>query len=532
MCEPVEDVLISRFKAVDPHESGCIPIERLEEMLGQMGFSADEVVRMVCSSNAGSQSFVRYAPFIRWVFGNNSAQSLVNADGGRWLDGAATQLLDIAASISDIACTVGLSYPHVATKLASHATSLRAMLPNSERSCDTRLAEAPLLSPAPGPSTHAGKAVCVASPQPIGPFEQLKELRCVTSGHRQAAAELMEKTGPRGTLVDDLVEISVEDLVDQHAISHCRMCHGLRLYRSESVTKALRLICAGPVPGLNGPSYLEVFRTLTTCSSWRHHVFLFGGLVRDILRRIAGNDVDINFSASAKELAKICQENGYVHQLGFGDEYLCIGDDASEEKIEGFAVTHNPPQGFKADFSFNQLYYDFCNDVIIDKFGNGVPSVAANLCELPCPRSEWDAWLEANGPRVLFRYYKFLLRGHSYSDESLAYVGRKLLHRWATAAEEDELFAIGRYALGKLVSTSNVKELESLRELVFRSFDLAMASRVEGTSFRQRTTDDAVPSDQDGNRAAILLSARAWWNWGWMRLLKLQEPAGHPISER
>jgi len=392
-----------------------------------------------------------------------------------------------------------------------------------------------------GPSTRTAADAGKAPPQPSPAFAMTESMRCVTTGHRQAATELLERTGPRGVMVDDIVEVSAEDVIDKHAISHWRMCSGVRFYRSESATKALRLLCAAQVPGLNGTSYLEVFQTLT-CSSWTSHIFLMGGLVRDILRRIVGRDIDVNFSASAKELARICQEKGYEYRLDCGDEYICIGDYTSGEFIEGFAVTRNPPQAFTADFSMNQLYYDFCNDLVIDKTGYGVSSLADNLCELPCPRAEWDAWLGSNGPRVLFRYYKFLLRGFSYSDESMAYVAKNLLHCWATI-DEDELFAIGRLALDTLVACSDTRELDALKDLVFKSFDVAMPT-IQGTSLKppekkkwnsqnlskltvvphSGSPSSATP-DTDGDGAAVFLSAGVWWKWGWAPLLKLPEPA-------
>jgi len=116
-------------------------------------------------------------------------------------------------------------------------------------------------------------------------------------------------------LVDDLEEVHIRDVKNKSAIGYWRCCHGVRVYKSKTVTNALRLICSAPVPGLEGISYLDVFRKLTSGADWEHHIYLFGGLVRDILRRNVGNDIDICFTAPALELDETCQKVGYKCNL-------------------------------------------------------------------------------------------------------------------------------------------------------------------------------------------------------------------------
>jgi len=302
---------------------------------------------------------------------------------------------------------------------------------------------------------------------------------------------LVEKTGRPGEVVDDLQEVSITDLEYKSALSCWRSCHGLRLYRSKTVREALRLICSAPVPGLGGISYLEVINTLTK-SGWEHHIFLSGGLVRDILRREVGNDVDITFSAPAAELAQSCQEHGYKCTLE-GD-YILIGDAQGPEYMEGMVMTHNaitPPQN--SDFSMNWVFYDFCNDVVIDKTGFAVPAVIANRCEIPCPRDLWDSWVAINGSRVLFRYYKFLVRGYEYVDLEMAYIAERLLDFWSR--EPETTVAKGREVLGSMLLSQD-KRVDRLRQLVSLSFSMVAKSQRQG----------------------CFPSANSWWQTGWLHL--------------
>lgn len=316
--------------------------------------------------------------------------------------------------------------------------------------------------------------------------------------------------------MDDLQEVSISELKNKSAMSCWRPCHGLRLYRSETVKKALRLICSAPVPGLGGTSYLDVFNTLTG-SGWEHHIFLFGGLVRDILRRKVGNDIDVTFSAPAAELAEICGRHGFKCRLE-GD-YILIGDEMGNEYLEGMVITHNgitPPEN--SDFSMNWVFYDFCNDVVIDKTGYAVPAVIANRCEIPCAREKWDTWVQIGGARVLFRYYKFLVRGFEYEDAEMAFIAERLLDFWSQDAEGT--VDIGKDTLGALLSSQDGAKLDRLRQLVFISFGLATKCRL-GPQALARQGSHGSPAGsralQDGSGPCS--SASAWWQLGWLRMI-------------
>merc|ERR1712113_118059 len=111
-----------------------------------------------------------------------------------------------------------------------------------------------------------------------------------------------------------------------------------------------------------------------------------------------------------------------------------------------------------ADFSMNTLFYDFSNDVIIDKTGIGMPAIMANRCDLPCPQDRWQSWIDINGVRVCFRFYKFLLRGCTFDDRQMEYVTDELLKSWAHDAQHT--IEVGREALGNLVGCQDVDKIE------------------------------------------------------------------------
>eukprot|EP00419_Tripos_fusus_P059513 CAMPEP_0172921174 /NCGR_PEP_ID=MMETSP1075-20121228/205392_1 /TAXON_ID=2916 /ORGANISM="Ceratium fusus, Strain PA161109" /LENGTH=264 /DNA_ID=CAMNT_0013781299 /DNA_START=299 /DNA_END=1093 /DNA_ORIENTATION=- len=252
-----------------------------------------------------------------------------------------------------------------------------------------------------------------------------------------------------------------------------------------------------------------------TESVWENHIFLFGGLVRDILRRTVGNDIDIAFSAPAVELQAICEKAGYKCQVD-GD-YILVGDQHGVECLEGMVITHNGIQpSYHADFAMNWVFYDFCNDVIVDKAGSAVADILANRCSIPCARSQWPSWLEVNGCRVLFRYYKFLVRGYEHDETEMSYVAGRLLDYWSNNAQET--VATGKDALG--INPSDAPRVTRLRQLVFQSFALVVPAQSRDTRLKRRSTqvDLSTTSGECVDRITFF-SASSWWRLGWLQVL-------------
>jgi len=319
----------------------------------------------------------------------------------------------------------------------------------------------------------------------------------------------MESSGPRGCVVGDLVEVHPGEVEDKLAISYFRFCDGLRLYRSASVSKALRLVCSAPVPGLGETTYMDVFREMTK-SDWEWHMYLKGGMVRDILRRIVGNDIDTSFTAPVNELGKVCDQQGYPCEYYDSVNYFFVGDRAGDEFLEGVTLYHEGGDAyFYADFSMNTLLYDFCNDLVIDRFGIGVPAVLENRVGIPQKPASWAAWLRVKGLQGLFRYYKFLLRGYTHDASEMAWITGQLLRAWEQ--DPEDTVQNGQRALKDLVGCTDAAKLEGLRQLVSMSFGEA-----------------PPPPGPDGGSGRLFTSAELWWRRGWRPMLKLGDDAPQP----
>lgn len=520
--------IVSHFRKLDASGHGFVRRADLASVLWKLGCGGVDVLL-----DGFSETYMNYEDFVRWL---NAEGVLSQDESGQSVplspvrmpeplrlslersptipedfehfSAAMMHLGEVAASLDEIAaCMKSESERLSASLLKAHAVSLRLIRRAGQ----------------PFESDHFE-----ASARPSNLNGAVRE-RLASHGpqdFREAATLLMEATGKVGEPVDDLREISASDVKKPSAISHWRGCQGLRLYRSARVSKALKLICSAPVPGLDGPSYLDLFQTLID-ASWEHHIFLFGGIVRDILRRKVGNDIDIGFSAPATELEQICRKAGYKYQMDFDNKYICIGDKKNSEYVEGFTVTHNTAQPpHHADFSMNWIWYDFVNEVIIDKTGAAVPAILASRLEIPCVCKDWEAWIEFNGVRVLFRYYKFLLRGYTYDSTEMTYVAGRLLDFWRDKAEDT--IKMGRLALPDMVSTQDARRVERLKELVFESFELACvagqqqlpSSPGSRKSGKAKTVAQAMLKGSEGTD---FFSAQLWWQRGWLEMLKLED---------
>mmetsp|Transcript_3239 Transcript_3239/g.5242 ORF Transcript_3239/g.5242 Transcript_3239/m.5242 type:complete len:501 (+) Transcript_3239:51-1553(+) len=489
-------VVLDHFKNHDVSGQGLISRSDLSLALELLGCA--DVNQMIEAAGLSKKDEVSYKEFLEWLMmgsidSRRKADALANCSTDTGLE-----LANISKSLKRIASSVAASDLAASAELLRHAATLQVMSGQPSSEC-------PDQSPNRVASSPGGK-------------RWGSKRHCNTHGFREQAAMVVQQTGCPGAPVDDLVEVNINDLKNKSAMSCWRSCYGLRLFRSETVTKALRLICSAPVPGLGETSYLDVFHTLTH-SGWEHHIFLFGGLVRDILRRKVGNDIDITFSAPAMELEEICHQHGFKCKLE-GD-YILIGDESGAEYLEGMVITHNgitPPEN--SDFSMNWVFYDFCNDVIIDKTGLAISAILANRCEIPCPRSTWDTWVRIGGSRILFRYYKFLIRGYAYNREEMAYIATRLLAFWSQDAEET--VEIGRDTLSSLLSCTDTGKIESLRQLVFTSFDLVASEQTPQFLRRQSTAGSFLSAREPRAQSGCqFFSASCWWQRGWMLMLRL-----------
>lgn len=566
--------VLDMFKKYDRRRSGFIDRSTFVKVLERINLPDVEWLMEASQVLENDEGKVDYNGFVRWLMFEDEEASAAKVlsrgpspkptdsfalndkpleDIDKISDSVCEELKDIAISLMSMALSLDHTHIGIANGLRKHAGTLKVLCLNSgihvgatqevdDRSemkvCEVFGDE---LDALPGPglesrqiSGNGDEFDALARHRKASKLREQTAIHLEVGGFREQAAQILERTGPCGSMVDDIQEISVAHVKDKLAISYWRFCSGLRVYRSETVSKAARLICSAPVPGLGQTSYLDVFKTLTESAAWENHIYLFGGLVRDILRRTVGNDIDISFSAPAAELADTCSQQGYTCALD-GD-YILIGDERGEEYLEGMVISFNgiqPPE--HADFSMNTLFYDFKNDIIIDKTGIGIPAIAANRCDLPCPVDRWKSWIEINGVRVCFRYYKFLLRGYEYKEDEFVFVVNTLLQFWTQ--QEDHTVEVGRIALGNLVSSESADKIAKLRQLVVQSYDMACGEGVvRRASFKRsksktitRSTSKMLATATHANIQpdCCFYSGDSWWQQGWLHLLKLspEKPA-------
>eukprot|EP00927_Polykrikos_kofoidii_P061486 TRINITY_DN56322_c0_g1_i1.p1 TRINITY_DN56322_c0_g1~~TRINITY_DN56322_c0_g1_i1.p1 ORF type:complete len:508 (+),score=76.17 TRINITY_DN56322_c0_g1_i1:52-1524(+) len=489
----VPEHVLTLFKQFDTLGCGLIgrtPLTRIVSRISPLGGSdAEELVEQFELANG---NLVDYNKFLQWLFSDGEHVGASDGAAAK-THGTIVELTMIAENLESVAARLASQSPGVTSTLLLQAKSLRTVCSQLSASRDVV-------------SSRALSETLVQAD--VFQNETQNELGSGdVSSFRRRAASLMESSGQRGSMVDDLVEVQASDVKDKLAVSYWRFS-GLRLYKSASVSKALRLVCSAPVPGLGETSYLDVFRALTK-SGWESHVYLKGGLVRDMLRRQVGNDVDITFAAPVTELEAVCRQQGYPCEVDLGMNYILIGDKAGEEFLEGMLIHHEGSEpDFHADFAMNTLLYDFCNDVIIDKVGIGVPAVAQNRLQIPRQRDKWESWLRRKGLQALFRYYKFLLRGYIHDESEMTFIVDRLLGSWvqdsASTVEE------GRYALIGLVGCTDSAKMESLRQWVFMSFE-KLSTRPEA--------DGGCTAEAS---VGPFTSADMWWQRGWRPMLQIE----------
>ncbi|KAK3235308.1 hypothetical protein CYMTET_54480 [Cymbomonas tetramitiformis] len=314
---------------------------------------------------------------------------------------------------------------------------------------------------------------------------------------RLAQSILIDETGAEGTFLDDVEEVSIASVRDPAALLYWRQFPELRLYKSRKCTRALTAICAAPIPRLNGKSYMEVFTEMGQIQSrWPAHAFLCGGLVRDVLRRKVGKDIDMVYSCAVEDLAQMCQNKGWLHKYkGIGattNNYILIGteDDDNDEYLEGFILNYNANQhAFFQDYSMNTMLFDFVNGVIIDRGGDSVMAVQKNFLGIPAPRNLWDEWVQRDlAGWKLMRFFKFQLRGYTWDDEQLQFIVTRLAQHFEATPEETQFWVpITFKGLEK-------KKVELVKRNVMSAYSMAMSL-------------DALPGGLSQDNAA-----QDWWD--------------------
>jgi len=195
--------------------------------------------------------------------------------------------------------------------------------------------------------------------------------------------------------------------------------------------------------------------------------YLLGGQVRDLLKGKISSDVDFNYACSAQDVARVCVENEWpVKFKAIGPvskpNYVLIGDEQSEQYLEGFSISFNATlECFNQDFRQNLLFYDLANHIILDKSGFGMQDIRNCELRLSCaPSKNFDDWASADmttGQKAL-RYVKFIVRSQlrrsplKFDSEESAFVVSLLRRAFRENGAALKQFWFG-YVLGECLTT-------------------------------------------------------------------------------
>lgn len=171
-------------------------------------------------------------------------------------------------------------------------------------------------------------------------------------------------------------------------------------------------------------SFSEVLRILS--DDFGDNVYLMGGVVRDIVQGKPPaliKDIDINFVIDPDLAVKRLRDripNLKVFRSKRAD-YVSVGDKMQTSFVEGFRVLPEAYGPLNHDATCNMLFVELLEGgrpVLIDPLGGQCARDAIdNVWRAPVPDTEHRAWL-AHNPGVIWRMFKFMMRGYKVPDET------------------------------------------------------------------------------------------------------------------
>jgi len=179
-----------------------------------------------------------------------------------------------------------------------------------------------------------------------------------------------------------------------------------------------------------GPSYLDLILEIWARG---YEIYLVGGTVRDVINGQKANDVDLVTSMPFNLLTPLVDSmygnknysrsinNGFINIAKNGEF-----DPSIDLKNFFLFAPGTPLATFGSDltvdyklrdFAFNAIYYDPVNYFFIDPSGRGISDAKQKIIHIVKDSTiEHPNYNKAN---VLIRFFKFLHRGYTYTDESL-----------------------------------------------------------------------------------------------------------------
>jgi len=324
-----------------------------------------------------------------------------------------------------------------------------------------------------------------------------------SSNIRSDTRDAIQSSLRKGQPLTDVRPIRIEDIEHRESINYWREFRKIRFYRSPTVTRVIGQILQTVIPEI-GVTYQTIIDEFLG-QMWPISIFLHGGLLRDIMTSVVGNDVDITFSCSHYEMKSICDERGWKSEIREDIPYWVVGGASHfETKLEGFPLSFNGLAPFHVqDFASNTIYYDCKNNIIIDRYGKGVDAALRNQITLPVySKEDWEQWKNCDFvPGVkMYRFYKFVVRGFGYDIEEAKFVQASIAGYVAEdqeAAVKSCYHALRDLARGQDSYAEAVKYKEKLRlkvvEIYIRTYNAEETKGIEfWETYWEKIVDAAI----------------------------------------
>jgi len=324
-----------------------------------------------------------------------------------------------------------------------------------------------------------------------------------SSNIRSDTRDAIQSSLRKGEPLTDVRPISIDDIEHRESINYWREFRKIRFYRSPTVTRVIGQILQTVIPEI-GVTYQTIIDEFLG-QSWPISIFLHGGLLRDIMTSVVGNDVDITFSCSHYEMKTICDDRGWKSEIREDIPYWVVGGASHfETKLEGFPLSFNGLAPFHVqDFASNTIYYDCKNNIIIDRYGKGVDAALRNQITLPVySKEDWEQWKNCDFvPGVkMYRFYKFVVRGFGYDIEEAKFVQASIAGYVAEdqeAAVKSCYHALRDLARGQDSYADAVKYKEKLKlkvvEIYVRTYNAEESKGIEfWETYWEKTVDAAI----------------------------------------
>ena len=153
-----------------------------------------------------------------------------------------------------------------------------------------------------------------------------------------------------------------------------------------------------------------------------------GGAVRDVLQGTAPRDVDLATTMWIQEADKAMSREGISTGMVRSEYGTMLVGRGSSNALDVCSLKRGKSFGFdlmedvkSRAFTFNALFYDPANGVILDPTGRGIADAKSKTIRPSCEPGREKEWLSAN-PSAALRFLKFTLRGYNFDPSLLKLV--------------------------------------------------------------------------------------------------------------